>query len=525
MGIFTYHDFIVVADVVEISDDGIVKKISVLVFDSPVGQGEKKEIVPVPDNLRQRLRFLENRDLDQNVQEQMDLGETLAALLLPPYVRSMFSASLNRLRDGEGVRLRLRLADELADFPWEYMYIQDTRGERTPSSFLSLDLRISIVRDMAMAVPPDGFGAPSLRRIIVAMASPEPYRTYPKLENLAEEQKALKYALGQIDGVHVDYLPDYEAAPVGKVPGATVQTLVTELARHDRTDIFHFSGHGEFVKRMGPAFGSTIGEGGIVLADAQNQAFPLVADLLGEILRSRGIRLVVLGACETGRRDGYNVWSSVVASLLKARIPAVVGMQFTINDQLAAAFCGAFYQGIVAGYPIDASVAMGRAAIRIQSQLTMRDARDWGVPVVYLRPGSGVVFNPVSDDQARQKEQKKLNQRFEQYIHEVPMTGRVISQVAGTMKDGVVTVDQRADEKVNGVVIGQSVVNLEGGKVSIRQQADAVEGTMIGGVYGTIGGPADKEIGQAEAMSQLKDLLRMNVPKKPNESLNARSKT
>jgi len=87
----------------------------------------------------------------------------------------MFSASLNRLGGQEGLRLRLRLPDELSDFPWEYMYIQDIRGERTSSSFLALDPRISIVPDMAISVPPDGFGAPSLRRILVGIASPEPY--------------------------------------------------------------------------------------------------------------------------------------------------------------------------------------------------------------------------------------------------------------------------------------------------------------------------------------------------------------
>jgi hypothetical protein len=397
------------------------------------------------------------------------------------------------------------------------MYIQDTRGERTPSSFLALDPRISIVRDMAIAAPPDGFGSPSLRRILVVMASPEPYGTYPRLKKLPEEQKSLKTALGQVAGIWVDYLPDYEKTQAGKQSGATVQQVTEGLMLHDRTDIFHFSGHGEFTKRMGPAFGSTIGEGGIVLADPNNQAVPLAADRLGEILRSQGIRLVVLGACETGRRDDYNVWSSVVASLLKARIPAVVGMQFTINDRLAAAFSGAFYRGIVAGYPLDAAVAMGRAAIRTKSQNGMKDARDWGVPVVYLRPGSGVVFNPVSDDQAQAKAEESLTQLFEQHVREIPTSGRVIGSVAGTMKAGVVTIDQTADERVSGVMIGNYTVSLEGGKITVRQKADVVDGVLIGGVLGTVGGGLTKEVGQAEALAQLQDLLRMDIPDKPYE--------
>jgi hypothetical protein len=398
------------------------------------------------------------------------------------------------------------------------MYIQDTRGERTPSSFLALDPRISIVRDMAMEVPPDGFGAPSLRRILVAMASPEPYETYHRLESLPHEQRSLKAALGQVAGIQVDYLPDYEKVPASDLSGATVQHVTNGLMRHDRTDIFHFSGHGEFSKRMGPAFGSTIGEGGIVLGDTNNQAVPLAADRLGEILRSQGIRLVVLGACETGRRDGYNVWSSVVASLLKARIPAVVGMQFTINDQLAAAFSGAFYRGIVAGYPLDACVAMGRVAIRTQSQNKMKDARDWGVPVLYLRPGNGVVFNPVTDKKAYQVAKEKIEQLYEQHVREVSTTGRMIGPVIGTMKEGTMTVDHIVDERVKkgGILISSSIVSLQGGKVIVRMKADVVEGTMMGPVLGTVGGPSTMEVGQEQAIAQLQELLRMEVPTKPN---------
>lgn len=517
MGIHTYHDLLLVAGDVEKDQNGLVTNFCIHVFDSPVGQGEKREIVTIPNDFTQRLRFLEKRDLDEDIEGQMDLGEVLAGLLLPPYARQMFSASLNRLGKQEGLRLRLRLADELSDFPWEYMYIQDTRGERTSSSFLALDPRISIVRDMAMGVPPDGFGSPSLRRILVAMASPEPYNTYHKLEKLPDEQKSLKTALDQVVGIQADYLPDYEKGQAGEFSGATVQHVTDRLMRHDPTDIFHFSGHGVFTKRMGPAFGSTIGERGIVLADENNQAVPLAADRLGEILRSQGIRLVVLGACETGRRDGYNVWSSVVASLLKARIPAVVAMQFTINDQLAAAFSGALYRGIVAGFPLDAAVVMGRAAIRIRSQNGMKDARDWGVPVLYLRPGSGVVFNPVTDKKACQAAKEDIEQIYEQHIREVSTTGRMIGPVIGTMKNGTITVDQTMDERVSGVVIGDSVVSLGGGKITIRQKADVVDGVMIGGIFGKVGGGPTKEIGQAEALAQLQDLLRMDIFDKPYE--------
>ena len=151
-----------------------------------------------------------------------------------------------------------------------------------------------------------------------------------------------------------------------------------------RTDVFHFAGHGHFVVE-GPAFGGIAGEGWIILADEHNQAFPLPGERLAELLRGTGVRLVMLGACQTGRRDNRNVWSSVAAALLKAGIPAVVAMQFAIGDQLAVAFSEAFYRALVAGLSVDEAVALGRQAIRMKALEGQRDAIDWGVPVLYLR--------------------------------------------------------------------------------------------------------------------------------------------
>ncbi len=506
MAISSYRDFLLVAEVTQKDDQGVVSQFSVQVFDSLVGQGEKKELVAIPADLPGKVRKLEKRQLDSDVAGQIELGEVLAGLLLPPYARQMFSASLLRLREGEGLRLRLRLADELSDYPWEYLYIQDVRGEKTASSFLALDPRLSIVRDQPLSVPPDTFGAVQARRVLVAMASPE---GYPPLSNLAKEQAALKEALAQAPALRVDYLPDYAAGGVQGVRGATLQTLADALTLAERTDIFHFSGHGEFTKRMGPAFGSTIGEGGIVLADAGNQALPLAADRLGELLRSQGVRLVVLGACETGRRDNYNVWSSVAASLLKARIPAVVAMQFTVRDDAAAAFSGALYRALVAGYPLDYAVAAGRVAMR---NVTTSTERDWGVPVLYLRGGDGMVFNAVGERSAVEQAQQALA-RTELQFRKVEPDGRVVGAVVGEMSQGVVQVDVQVGERVEGVVIGGYAVNLRGGQLQVREKADTVSGVMIGAVIDNVGGGAPASGGSAD-LSRLRDLLRMDVPER-----------
>jgi CHAT domain-containing protein len=292
---------------------------------------------------------------------------------------------MRRLRPEQGLRLRLRLADELTAIPWEYVYLQDAHGERTSSGFLALHPRISMTRYEALAVPGDWFEAPSERRIVVAMASPEPHAVYPELKGLPEEHRLLRETLG----ASAEFVPK---TFVRGSAGATLNALRAALM--GSTDVFHFSGHGDFTTTLGPALGSRIGEGSIVLADENNRALSVSADRLGELLRGRGIRLVVLGACQTGSRDGRNVWSGVAASLLKAEIPAVVAMQFTVNDDLAVAFNGAFYQALIAGLTVDEAVTEGRLAIRSAAQGDKHFVRDWGAPVLYLRSPGGAVFPP-----------------------------------------------------------------------------------------------------------------------------------
>jgi hypothetical protein len=505
MAINEYGDFVLVADEVEKNASGITSKFTIQVFDSPVGQGEVKETVTLPGDLIQLLRWLEARKLDDDLGAQIKVGETLAGLLLPAYARQMFSASLARLRDGQGLRLRLRLADELADFPWEYIYIQEAHGERTSSGFLALDPRVSIVRHEAVAVPGDWFEAPSRRRVVVAMASPA---GYPKLENLAAEQASLRRTLSGIQGLETVFLPENLPTPGGIEQGATLKGLTFALM--ERSDVFHFSGHGEFATQMGPAFGSQIGQGGIVLADPDNRPSPASAEQLAEMLRGKGVRLVVLGACETGRRDGINVWSGVAAALLKAGIPAVVAMQYTVNDTLAAAFSEALYRGLVAGFDIDEAVSLGRAAMRVEAaSLQMNQIRDWCVPVLYLRSPGGKVFNPVKDTAAVQASKQKLGTLIEQRMRTVDTKGRVLGAVITGMQSQAVTVKQKVDEDLAGVMIGAVRYGKQGGKLVVEQKADTVSGLLIGGIIGDTGD-------ESGAIDRLQQVFRLNATPDPS---------
>jgi len=425
MGLRTYHDFVLFASNVEKNEWGELVQFTVRVFASPVGEGERDEIVRLPDEaqeipgidqLRTRARELERRALDDDIDRQMDLGNDLAKLLLPEYARSMFLDSVQFLNPDEGLRLRLRLPKELSDLPWEYMLVRGGRGERRPTDFIALNPQISIVRHEALAIPARWFGPSPRRRLLVVMATPS---GYPQLAHLPEEQRLIKEALAEVEGSEVRYAPDYgEWMETNPIPGA--RPAEVSAALQEGVDVFHFSGHGEFEKALGPPGAGILGAGGIVLADEANQAVPVSADRLLEMIRGHGVRLVVLGACETARRDTVYDWSSVAVSLLKGEIPAVVAMQFTVQDSLAAIFMGYFYQALAGRMTIDEAVYLGRKAIRDQTLLPrgdvpgwVPDMRDWGAPVLYMRSPGGYIFPPITDRAARKVAEGRSNRQFQ----------------------------------------------------------------------------------------------------------------
>ena len=413
-----YHDFVILVEVPDEAVGGGLEQFTVRVFQSPVGEGEKRETVTIPDPnhgipdydqlIRQRRRLADRR-LDLG--EQIAYGQVLTRLLLPPYARQLLDRSLSALGPGEGLRVRLRMPRRLAHLPWEYMHLGKPDEAPAPTGFMALDARISIVRHEAIHSPPEEIRAGRARRVLIAMATPKPYQKYNPLKSLPEEQQEIRAALEKVQGLElVRCLPEYENPDQWEtLTGARRDQVQSNVEELKPVHIFHFSGHGEFPTEMGAVVGEHQGEGHLVLADGNNQAVPISGDDLQALLGEHGIQLVTLGACETGTRDIFNAWSSVAVALLRGRIPSVVAMQFRIWDDLAASFMEEVYRGLVAGRTIDEAVAAGRAAIHGLSYGERAGARDWGTPVLYSRVPGGCIFPPVEDEDARRDAEQKLD--------------------------------------------------------------------------------------------------------------------
>ncbi len=374
-------------ELVHYSDKNNVESFSVRVVSSPAGQQKlsKADVVQFPIDTRTYIRMLEKRGLDRA--GIFRLGTILGDALFPPSVRRLYENSRVKLKENTGLRIRLRLDHfALANIPWEYAYVPRPDGQTTGyEGYLGLDRQVSIVRFEELDQPSPKL-APTAGplRFVALLSSPA------NLEALRvdRERAVLEESLNSVISIEPSY---YSRASVEMMLDAFSQPA----------HIFHFAGHGTFEQAPGDKFGSREGKGYLFLEDNAQQAVAVSAEKLALVLQNRGVRLAVLGGCQTGQRDAINAWSGVAPALVRAGVPAVVGMQQKLYDKSAIAFNRQFYQTLMRGHEIDFAVHEGRLAMLTQST---EDDRDWGVPVLYMRSEDGILFPPpdaeVADDAA-----------------------------------------------------------------------------------------------------------------------------
>jgi hypothetical protein len=315
------------------------------------------------------LGKLDRRSLPK--ENLFELGKLLADLALPEKaVRPLFEQSVAALKDGEGLRLRLRIdAPELAQLPWEFMHVPKASGEPQPADFLALRREISIARTdtVAAASRPLPNRVP---RIVGVLSRPEDQN---KL-NVDQDKAALDTAVKAFNDA-----AKQELIQVAWVEKPATRARLDEALK-DGADVFQFSGHATF--DLGQ-------EGQLILEDQDSESDRYPAAQLAQLLGNSGVRLVVLNACESGRCNGQMVWSGVAPALTRENIPAVVANQFDILDTNAILVATRMYPRLLSGYAVDEALFEARQAIYQARDL---ENRDWGVPVLYLHDETGVLF-------------------------------------------------------------------------------------------------------------------------------------
>jgi tetratricopeptide (TPR) repeat protein len=361
--------------------------------------------------------------------------------------------------DDRGLRIRLILRYPLANFPWEYVLVNDTGGEATANHFLGLRRNVSIVRHQENRAPSAAIAPASQpTKLVVALASPD---TVQPVLQLDQERAAIEAA--------VDAYPDRLRAVYSQP--ATPDDLRGKL---QEAHLFHFAGHGVMKTEASELFGKLEGRGELILDDGTGEEVDLGVEQLAQWLRDANTRVAVLGGCETARRDDRYVWSSVAAHLLNAGMAAVVGMQYKIGNKSATAFSAEFYNALLAGLPIDQAVANGRSAIAGASK-DAGSVRDWGVPTLYLADiVDGVVFGEFKDNPALDPVRATIEVRVRQRVKELEGTMTAIK--LGTVTGGSYEANQEADK----VAKGAEMVGFEAdsiGDIPVRRRRKTGEAT------------------------------------------------
>lgn len=309
-------------------------------------------------------------------------------------VRNCFEDTIRnfeaRRANDKSLRLRLILkfhqaADKLATYPWEFL-----RVPWTPKAFFLAGRKTELI--LTRCVPEAGFQDKldpeerPLKILIAYSAPPDPGLGKVGADEVISYIKGLeKENLVKVDTVYPSF-KDIEAKLKAMKP-----------------HIFHFIGHGR-VEGDEPQVAlmreqKEIENAEALLEPAQRRAGVKVPQAawtasatFAELFKEHQPRLVFLHACKGAATD-YKFHSTAL-DLVKAKIPAVVAMQFEISNLDANTFATLFYQHIDAGLSVDEAVSMGRWELSVvpQGRVAWSD-RGFGTPVIYLQ-SKGAVISP-----------------------------------------------------------------------------------------------------------------------------------
>jgi hypothetical protein len=280
------------------------------------------------------------------------LGQKLFNVVFTGTLRDLWNRAKCESGFKRGLRLRVRPAPEVAHWPWELLH--------SPEKYLALSTRTPVVRHIEEPVALQVTWLPWPLRILVVIPS---LRECDELDG-EQELKEIREAL--------DRQIRLGLVRVERLEPPTLDSLEKRLKR-ERFDVLHFVGHGSFYQD----------EGALLFEDVEGMRDPVDGVSLAGAL-SQSVRLVVLNACEGACSSPDDPFAGVAQALVSRGIPAVVAMQYPIEDSMAMRFARAFYAGMAEGRTVEWAVTRARHALR--------RGLDWTIPILFLSSPSGRLF-------------------------------------------------------------------------------------------------------------------------------------
>jgi len=292
-----------------------------------------------------------------------ETGALLFARLFHGDVRELWLRARAELDNGEtGVCIRLMAQPPaVAALPWEAMFDPDRSlafagSLHTPLVRVETLLRhVGQMRPLAATLP--------LRLLIATPEDPT-----QQIDGEAEIAR-LHAALGPLLAHTIEM-----ATLRGRF---SVVDLRQALARH-RPDIVHLVTHGQ--------------PDGVVLWRHDAPVLVSATALRTAFEGAGSVKLIVLNACSTAQGALHRGLASVGAQLLQSGAPAVIAMQFDIEEEVAGDFAQYFYQELFMG---QCPGVVHRAVSLARSNLYALNPEGIGytTPILWLNAPDGVIFD------------------------------------------------------------------------------------------------------------------------------------
>lgn len=275
-------------------------------------------------------------------------------------------------------------AKNLAAYPWEFLFMPKQNYADGGFFLAGEDTELILTRFVPGAVTMEKIAPDEKLRILVAYCQPSDLPMINGKDVIAKI-KAYIGSAGNIDIQDVENLTYSE-----------LKEAIQEYKPH----IFHFVGHGEkggiFVKMTEQEIREHH-----ALYREKKESKKLAPNLAPTLFTAPKPKLVFLESCEGAKSDEGAGLSNAALELVYCGIPAVVAMQYEIENGDALRFSNRFYSLISNGVPIDEAVTQGRRELATNPE--HREGVGWndrrfGTPVLYLQTKNAVIVEAKPRD-------------------------------------------------------------------------------------------------------------------------------
>jgi hypothetical protein len=313
--------------------------------------------------MQERLRAYTNRERGQLPpdNEMRRFGAQLFETLFQGNVRRLYDEARSRQRRRLDFVLTSMIS-WISEKPWEFAF---DAGRNT---FLATE-DIHFVRNVLTSVPADPIvRADGPLRILVAAAQPVGFGRLSVDQEITVIRRGFQTLVDE-GLITIDVMPRI-------TPAALHEALIP-----GRFHVVHFIGHGIYEEKKG----AQDAQGYLIFENDRGGEYRLGEREVREIFCKRGLSMVFLNSCESGRGGRAEFNKGVAQSLVAHGLPALVANQYSVLDSSATSFAQSFYRSLARGFSVGQSAREARIAVNYSMN---GEPIDWAVPVVYARdPG------------------------------------------------------------------------------------------------------------------------------------------